>query len=211
MSAAASDRTLFVGARIPVEIRKTTRLIEKLDKPTFRKLVQLALLELQGRAEDDSLVHGLATPTLSEETLAVVLTGITTILRCAIRQPRTSLKQDTFKEDLKELKFPPEFVVDLATIVYGQSREALEQSIHDYKPRHPTVDGLKWRTDVTISTSSLSRALKPTITLQLHLSDKSIKTVELSTDKFHELRYNVAYMLKEMEAVESKSILKIQD
>jgi len=29
--------------------------------------------------------------------------------------------------------------------------------------------------------------------------------------KFHELRYNVAYVLKEMEDIEKKSILKIQD
>ena len=35
--------------------------------------------------------------------------------------------------------------------------------------------------------------------------------LQVSSSKFHELRYNVAYVLKEMEDVEKKNILKIQD
>jgi len=65
--------------------------------------------------------------------------------------------------------------------------------------------------DVTISTSSLARALKPVIMLQMTLSDGSIKTFEVSVSQFHELRFNTALVLKEMEGVEQKNIFKIKD
>jgi hypothetical protein len=34
---------------------------------------------------------------------------------------------------------------------------------------------------------------------------------QVPTSKFHELRYNVAFVLKEMEDIEKRNILKIQD
>ena len=55
---------------------------------------------------------------------------------------------------------------------------------------------VRWRVDVTISTTSLSRVFKPTIPLQLTLSDGSMHNFECSVDKFHELRYSVAKSLK---------------
>ena len=64
---------------------------------------------------------------------------------------------------------------------------------------------------MTISTSSLARALKPVIMLQMTLSDGSIKTFEVSVSQFHELRFNSALVLKEMEGVEQKNIFKIKD
>ena len=36
-------------------------------------------------------------------------------------------------------------------------------------------------------------------------------STQVPVSKFHELRYNVAYVLKEMEDLEKRSILKLQD
>ena len=60
----------------------------------------------------------------------------------------------------------------------------------------PTITGVRWRVDVTISTTSLSRVFKPTIPMQLTLSDGTIQNFECSVEKFHELRYAVAKSLK---------------
>ena len=35
--------------------------------------------------------------------------------------------------------------------------------------------------------------------------------LQVAVSKFHELRYNVAYVLKEMEDLEKRNILKLQD
>lgn len=45
--------------------------------------------------------------------------------------------------------------------------------------------------------------------MEVTTSDGRIKTFELSIEKFHELRYNVAKVLKDMEDLEQIPILKI--
>ncbi len=62
--------------------------------------------------------------------------------------------------------------------------------------RLPTLAKLRWRVDVAISTSALKRALKPAVLLEVTTSAGAIHTFEVPADKFHMLRYNVAYMLK---------------
>jgi hypothetical protein len=47
--------------------------------------------------------------------------------------------------------------------------------------------------------------------MEMTLSDGTIKTFEVQVSKFHELRYNVTYVLKEMEDLEKRNILKLQD
>jgi hypothetical protein len=86
----------------------------------------------------------------------------------------------------------------------------LEQSIFNGSTRYPTLDNLTWRVDVTISSNSLSRILKPTILMTTTTSDGQKKTFEVSVEQFHELRYNVSKVLKEMEDIERLQILKIK-
>ena len=38
-----------------------------------------------------------------------------------------------------------------------------------------------------------------------------IPDIQVPVSKFHELRYNIAYILKEMEDLEKRNILKVQD
>ncbi|KAL6064366.1 COMM domain-containing protein [Balamuthia mandrillaris] len=66
--------------------------------------------------------------------------------------------------------------------------------------RFPTLKKFEWRVDVAISTSSLNR---------MTLSDGTIRTFELSQEKFHELRFDVARLLKEMDEIEKLPIMKI--
>lgn len=71
----------------------------------------------------------------------------------------------------------------------------------------PSIKRLRWRVDVAISTSSMTRVLKPNILVELSLSDGSKKMFEMSQEKFNDLRYNIALMLKGMEDVESNVIM----
>ena len=65
--------------------------------------------------------------------------------------------------------------------------------------------------DVSISTSSLSRTLEPTIILQMHLSNDQKQSFELSLSSFHLLRFNVAFVLKEIEDLLNRPTLKLPD
>ena len=77
------------------------------------------------------------------------------------------------------------------------------------RDRYPTLEDLDWRIDVTISTGSMSRVLKPSILMQFNLSDGNDSLFQLNLEKFQELRYQVATVLKEMQNMESNPILKL--
>ena len=66
---------------------------------------------------------------------------------------------------------------------------------------------VRWRVDVTISTTSLSRVFKPTIPMQITLSDGSVHQFECSVDKFHEMRYVVAKALKHAQELQQHPVL----
>ena len=74
--------------------------------------------------------------------------------------------------------------------------------------RLPGLKQFKWRTDVAISTSSLKRALKPSVLMQMELSNGKMHTFEVPTDQFHKMRYNVAFVLKEMEDLEKRPVMQ---
>ncbi|XP_078458891.1 COMM domain-containing protein 5 isoform X2 [Lampetra planeri] len=57
----------------------------------------------------------------------------------------------------------------------------------------------------------LARALRPSVLMQVSLTDGFTHQFEVPVSKFQELRYNVAQLLKEMSDLEKRSILRIQD
>jgi hypothetical protein len=90
------------------------------------------------------------------------------------------------------------------------SQDEFEAILTANRIRQPALASFDWRVDVTISTSSVDRVLKPTILVRLSTSDGKQKTFEMSVKKFHELRYHVSNVLNEMDAVEKHPILKIK-
>uniref|UniRef100_A0A8C0IX29 COMM domain-containing protein 5 n=1 Tax=Chelonoidis abingdonii TaxID=106734 RepID=A0A8C0IX29_CHEAB len=148
---------------------------------------------------------------LSEEQLTSLISGMYTLLREALRLPISTFKQEVFKEDLQELRIPEEFIMDFASVVFGNRRPVVEATTMKQGNKLPSVNDIKWRVDVAISTSSLARALQPSILMLLKLSDGTAHRFEVPVVKFQELRYNVALILKEMNDLEKRSILKIQD
>ncbi len=79
------------------------------------------------------------------------------------------------------------------------------------RPQLPTLKYVSWRVDASISTSSLSRTLEPTIFMQMHLSNGQKISFEMSINSFHLLRFNVAFVLKEIEDLLNRPTLKLPD
>ncbi|KAK2176733.1 hypothetical protein NP493_643g01023 [Ridgeia piscesae] len=204
-----AERTLFVGPRIPDELKRMIKHMKKLDKATLRKCLQVIVAAFEGREIEPTVYRKLLTDSLDEETLAVIYTGLFRLLQLALRLPLSSLKQESFKEDLQELNIPDDFIPDITSVVFGSRRPAIDQSIVELRPRLPKLEGFKWRVDIGISTSVLHRTLQPTLMTQMTLGDGKIHTFEMPVHKFQELRYSVASVLKEMEDLEKRNILKI--
>ena len=85
---------------------------------------------------------------------------------------------------------------------------------HEYLqnfPRSVSLKSFNWRIDVSISTSSLIRNLNPSIIMQMELSNGKIIYFNMSLNSFHLLRFNVAFVLKEIEDILIKGVFKLAD
>lgn len=134
-----------------------------------------------------------------------LFTGLLFLMQAAIRNKTTV---STVQKDLTEMNVPADHVKDFCNAL-RTSRFVLEDAARENAPGFPSLDHLRWRVDVAISTSNLSRALQPSVMMEMTLSNGDIKTFEVPVDKFHELRYNVAKVLKEMKSVESHPVMRI--
>nr|XP_038040088.1 COMM domain-containing protein 5 isoform X2 [Anas platyrhynchos] len=184
----------FLGPRVPAEVEAMARGVQEVGHDTFHRLLRVTVNALEGKDCKESVKLIAESTNLSEEQLAFLISGMYTLLREALRLPLSTFKQEVFKEDLKELRRP---VSEGTALMQGS--------------RLPNVQDFKWRVDVAISTSSLARALQPSILMLMKLSDGTAHRFEVPVAKFQELRYNVALILKEMNDLEKRSIMKIQD
>ncbi|XP_078355223.1 COMM domain-containing protein 5-like [Oculina patagonica] len=99
-----TENTLFVGPRIPDEIRRMIPHLTSIDKALFRKILQVIVSVLEGKLPEDGLLQRLQSDTVTEDTLSCLYAGLYSLLRSGLRLPQTSLKPEQFKADLVELK-----------------------------------------------------------------------------------------------------------
>ncbi|NXX10665.1 COMD5 protein, partial [Podargus strigoides] len=178
----------------------------------FAFLFTVTVNALEGKDCKESVKLIAESTNLSEEQLAFLISGMYTLLREALRLPLSTFKQEVSSGSAwSPDKIPDDFIVDFSSIVFGNRRPASEGTALIQRSRLPSIQDFRWRVDVAISTSSLARALQPSILMMMKLSDGTAHRFEVPVAKFQELRYNVALILKEMNDLEKRSILKIQD
>uniref|UniRef100_A0A3B5K3J7 COMM domain-containing protein 5 n=2 Tax=Takifugu TaxID=31032 RepID=A0A3B5K3J7_TAKRU len=206
----ATKDSTFLGSRIPPEVDSLSKNLKDVDQETFRKILKVVVSALEGKDCREAMKTVADNTSIPHDRLSHVVAGMYRVLTEATRIPTSSLKQEVFKEDLRELRISEDFITDLASVVFGNRRAALEAALAMNDPHFPTMESLRWRVDVAISTSALARALQPSVLMQMKLSDGSFQSFEVRMSRFQELRYNVALILKEMNDLEKKSILQIQ-
>ncbi|KAM9835441.1 COMM domain-containing protein 5 [Syngnathus acus] len=211
MSLTQVKDTSFLGGRIPPEIESMSKNLKDVEQEMFRKLLKAVVNALEGKDCRDTMKSIAENSAFPQDKLSHIVAGMYRLLSEAIRIPQSLLKQEAFKEDLRELRISEDFITDFCSVVFGNRRTALEAATSQRDPHLPTIEEFKWRVDVAISTSSLARALQPSVLMHLKLSDGSFHQFEVPPAKFQELRYNVALILKEMNDLEKRSILRIQD
>mmetsp|Transcript_21832 Transcript_21832/g.70284 ORF Transcript_21832/g.70284 Transcript_21832/m.70284 type:complete len:150 (+) Transcript_21832:65-514(+) len=75
----------------------------------------------------------------------------------------------------------------------------------------PRIRDVKWRVDVTISTSSLERVMRPSVMMELTLDDGNVQNFEMPLDQLHKLRYSLAKVLRSMQEIERNPIMRLID
>jgi len=175
---------------------------DAVDQKQFRSLLGFVVTFL----EQGTLPLDKKNALLSDATYLTLFNGLYDLVNCAIR---SKVPDKVLVIDLKKLNIPDLYANDILTTLTTK-RDSLEQSASSSSRAAvalPSISDLSWRVDVTVSTTSLSRVFRPSITLQVTLSDGAIKTFECSVEKFHQMRYNVAKLLKNMQDLEQHPTL----
>jgi hypothetical protein len=120
---------------------------------------------------------------------------------------RERLSETEAKPRLAVFSVPAPYIDDIAT-AYSVKRADLERSATQRVVGLPSVAELRWRVDVTISTTTMSRVFRPSVTMQMRLTDGKIHTFEVPIAEFQSLRYGVARALKDMNDLESNPVLQ---
>ncbi|KAK1804235.1 hypothetical protein P4O66_020272 [Electrophorus voltai] len=174
-----ADSVGFLGGRIPTEVEIMSKHLKDLDKELFRKILKVVVNAIEGKDCGGAMADIAQNSPLSEEMLSHIVSGMYELLKEALRLPTSSLKQEVFKEDLRGLRISEEFIADFASVVFGNRRSTLDNVVKQQGPRIPSLEEFRWRVDVAISTSSLARALQPSILMQLKLSDGNVHRFEI--------------------------------
>ena len=142
---------------------------------------------------------------VDEDDALTLFTGTHFMLSTAVRQ---KTRIGDVKKHLEALRVTAAFAKPFIAAL-SKWRESMEDAANGDRIRHPHLDGLKWRCDVTISSDRLKRVLRPCVAMQMTLSDGAIKSFEVPIEQFHALRYNVAKVLQHMQELEAHPMMRI--
>uniref|UniRef100_A0A3Q1BE59 COMM domain-containing protein 5 n=1 Tax=Amphiprion ocellaris TaxID=80972 RepID=A0A3Q1BE59_AMPOC len=152
MSSSHAKDPSFLGGRIPPEIESMSKNLKDVDQELFRKILKAVVSALEGKDCREVMKSIAESSVIPQERLSHIIAGMHRVLSEAIRIPTPLLKQEAFKEDLRELRIPEDFITDFCSVVFGNRRAVLEAAASQKDPQLPTVADFKWRVDVAIST-----------------------------------------------------------
>jgi len=199
--------------KVPFEIKALTSRLNKIDKtnkPYILEVVKSVIAAIEGSTFLQSDWRNLETQLIQDD-LDTVTCGIYCLLKTAFSIPTQALDYQNLAQELQEIRIPADYIPDLCkTISNYRSTAAMPDHVRMPSVTLPTLASFRWRTDVTISTSVLSKVLECTVLMEMNLSNGRTYTIEVPVSKFHLLRYSVARVLREMEEMQTRSVKSIE-
>lgn len=105
-------------------------------------------------------------------------------------------------------RFSDESIEDILKVLLYH-RDLLQTNLYEMRLIKNSPKNVEWRLNISFLESGISgRLSQPTIVLHIFLGNLQYKTVEMTVAMFHRLRYNIACLLKEMQVLENRQIMK---
>ncbi|KAK0182994.1 hypothetical protein PV327_001073 [Microctonus hyperodae] len=181
-----------------------TKHICDLKKTILRPLIQLVVKSIEQEAIEDGILERISNKyNLPQEKVDEWYSLILTIFKIHLRTPNASIKSADLKQYLQELKMENDCIEDLCAVLYGHKRPALIHGLTERIKFFPKLKSCRWRIDVTISSSSLSRVLEPTILMEWNLNTGERYLFEMNLTKFHLMRHTIASLLLKMQEIDN--------
>jgi hypothetical protein len=204
------------ASSVPDEVRAVVPLMHR--ESVSVDLIRTCIQQVLGYLKDHSIFSGqggedaykkfqkVAAGSNSGDDVNVLFTGLYSILFAAVSSKALTA---TIVDDLKRMHVPSQVADDLGQAI-GKSRAAVEAAALRDRIGFPRLQKFRWRIDVSISSGSLARVMRPTIMMQMVLSDGRIRAFEVSVAQFNQLRYGVAKSLKDMQTLERHPVMRIE-
>eukprot|EP00162_Nutomonas_longa_P017489 comp24010_c0_seq1/m.59642 comp24010_c0_seq1/g.59642 ORF comp24010_c0_seq1/g.59642 comp24010_c0_seq1/m.59642 type:complete len:210 (+) comp24010_c0_seq1:37-666(+) len=195
------DKVFFNGV-VPPEIKKVIGHIRKSSAEHIRLLAKIAVLSASPSNVLGQQVESLGTEfdklQLDEDTRNALLLAVIKVVTEILRVPAFQLKSTVASFELfcQENKIPEHFSSEINTAIAEHVKKAPAKSSDLTFVRQPAIDDLRWRVEVTITTTHVTRVIRPQIFLEITSSDGKITAMTMSIEKFSELRYAIAKALR---------------
>lgn len=160
---AGIDSSTFFSPSIPDEVKAMVPILHAMPPENYAPLLRRFHKYMQDRDLGEQEYHALQSKEFPDVDFAVVFSGLFTLTSLATK---LKTKLSVIAADLGKMNVPAAFT-DLFVRLLRASRASLEELALDTNFRLPHLQSFRWRVDVTISSSSLSRILKPSILMQV--------------------------------------------
>lgn len=202
-----ASTTFFKSPSFHEEVRACVPLLHTLPTATLRTILQKIIEYVKNKniTDEDFILFQKSVGEKNGTEFSIVFTGLYVIVRTVVGDRVTI---STLNADLKKMNFPPAVVDDICRAI-SLTRSSMQEAISSHQLSFPRLQKLRWRLDVAISSGSLSRIMRPSILMQMILSNGSIKTFEVSIKEFNQLRYGVAKVLYDMQSLDRHPIMKL--
>ncbi|XP_030384790.1 uncharacterized protein LOC115632001 [Scaptodrosophila lebanonensis] len=192
------------------DIRPYNGCIPQLTKPLLRALIQASVHYLESEKCSPEILDLALNKLYARheipknfcQVFSMVLTTMQSFLRC----PKGGVMDHEFREFLKDLKFPDEFIDDLCNVLFNY-RATLSRSLAETKIDRPKIIGMQWRINISLATC-VAQVSTPTIVLYFNLNNGEHRTLELPLTMFDRLRYNVALLVNGLQSLQNRTALK---
>ncbi|KAH8341551.1 COMM domain-containing protein 5 [Drosophila kikkawai] len=193
-------------------VKPYTPFVPQLSKSMLRVLIQVS-------------VHFIETKKSSSEVLSLALNKVTNaghkippnfcelftmvflMMQIFLRYPKGVVKHHELRKCLMDdLNFTEEYVDDICKVLLNH-REILCKNFSETKMDRPKISKMQWRINISLSLNTVHMD-EPTIVLHFKLQNKEFRTLELPLSMFQQVRYNIALLLNELQALQTRSVLK---
>lgn len=201
----------FLGRDIPEEVRMAVPLLHAATASTFRAIMLKVLQHFNDtKVTDDGYSEFMkkissATNDVQSEDISTIFSALYTLFRVALSGKHHI---SVMKADMLKMNFP-QTVADDISKAFMAYRSTMEEVIVDNRISFSRLEKLRWRIDVAISSGSLSRVMRPSILMQIIMSNGEFRVFEVSIEQFNQLRYGVAKVLFDMQTIERHPIVKL--
>lgn len=190
------------------QLKPYSNFIPNISKTLVRPLIQLAGRSLDGSYTNEDPLALIKNRTGITEDLSEFYTVVLIIMQTIFRAPFGLIKANELNQVLHELNFKNEVIEDLCNTLFGQHAQQLSLSFDESSNVIHRAKDILWKIDISLMHSAISNMTKPKVVLKLQLSNGQTKTFEITPKMLHKLRLNIALILRNMIALENRSVLK---